>query len=164
MTTDREVFLSVIMERKMLVNKWADFQWEALGVLPPLANLNEPRRIFADSTRTQWLFPALPLRLYADEAENYLANLHAPEPRVFITWRGDDVPEGGLPQPALLTVSYGEAARMMDSGERVDGVPMPPELRAWVGEYAARHYRPPERKQGRGFASQRGRPDLEGKS
>lgn len=159
---DREIFLSVIMERKMLVNKWADFQWEALGVVPPVADTTQPRQIVADSGRAQWLFPALPLRLYADEAENYLANVDAPEPRVFVTWRGEDVAEGGLPCPALLTVSYGEAARMMDAGEQVDGVPMPPEIRQWVAEYAARHYRPPERKQGRRSASQGSRQNPEG--
>jgi hypothetical protein len=34
----------------------------------------------------------------------------------------------------------------MDGGHSVDGVPMPREVYAWVGEYVAANYRPEPRK------------------
>ena len=39
--------------------------------------------------------------------------------------------------PVLVTVSYNEAARMMDGGERVDAVPMPAEIADWMGPFVA---------------------------
>jgi hypothetical protein len=46
-----------------------------------------------------------------------------------------------------VTLSYNEAARWMDGSERVDRVPLTPELFAWVGGWVEAHYRPPEKKQ-----------------
>jgi hypothetical protein len=43
-------------------------------------------------------------------------------------------------------VSYNEAARMLDGGERVDAVPLPPGIRAWMEPFVAEHYRPEPRK------------------
>lgn len=150
--TETELGLAVIMERRLLANKWASVQWEAVGVVPDAGAAVTPRLLRQDETSAQWLFPGQVLRLFTDEAENYLANLTAPEPKVFVMWRQDEETE--LPLPAALTVSYGEAARMMDSGERVDGVPMPADIHEWVIGFARRYYRPPEKKQKR-FASSR---------
>lgn len=150
--TDTTLELAVIMGRTVLANKWADSQWEAVGVVPDRpGESHEPRLLHEDAHGCQWLFPGFRLRLFSDEAENYLLNVTAPEPRVFVMWRLEE----DLARPALLTVSYGEAARMMDADERVDGVPMPADIRDWVNEFARRHYRPPEKGKGGRFASQR---------
>jgi len=148
--------LAVIMERKVLANKWASEQWEAIGVVPDHAEDGAaPRCIREASDASQWLFPGYGLRLFADEAENYLLNVTAPEPRVFVMWQMEE--QGGVqrPRPMVVTVSYGEAAAMMDSNEQVDGVPLPAELSEWVTAFARRHYRAPERRKGGRFASQR---------
>lgn len=140
--------LAVIMERKTLDNKWASHRWEALSVIPDeTGEMNEARKYYEDCERTQWLVPGLELRLYSDEAENYLLNVGAPEPRVFVMWRLSDAVDGfELAMPQRVTVSYGEAARMMDSGEQVDGVPLPEDLHGWIEDFARGHYRPPEKK------------------
>ena len=59
---------------------------------------------------------------FVDEAEGYYLNLSAPQPFVFVNWHDED----GRAVPKIVTVSYNEAARLMDAGEQVDGVPMPP--------------------------------------
>lgn len=139
--------LAVIIERKSLASAWASHAWEAIGVVPD-SEAESPRRILAEPQRSQWLFPGLELRLYSDEAENYLLNVGAPEPRVFVMWRLTENPAGQeMAEPQRVTVSYGEAARMMDSGEHVDGVPLPDDLRGWIEDFARSHYRPPEKKQ-----------------
>ena len=141
--------LAVIMERKTLDNKWASHRWEAISVMPDEdVPGQEPRKCFEDRERTRWLVPGLELRLYRDEAENYLLNVGAPEPLVFVMWRLSDAVDGlELAMPQRVTVSYGEAARMMDSGEQVDGVPLPQDLHGWIEDFARGHYRPPEKKQ-----------------
>ncbi len=145
------VHLAVIMERKVLANKWADFQWEAIGVIPDAGQGAAPRRIYEDGRREHWLHAGFTLELFTDEAEFYFANITLPEPRVFIMWRF----ENDLARPALVTVSYGVAARMMDAGEQVDGVPMPEAIRDWVAAFVNRHYKPEEKKKGGRYASTR---------
>ena len=60
------------------------------------------------------------------------------QPRVFILWRMDEAQA----LPVEVTVSSEEAGRWMDGGHQIDGVPMPPEIFAWVGEWVERNYRP----------------------
>lgn len=155
MLPENSVMLAVIMERKALTSKWADHRWEAVGVIPDAGGeLAAPRKILEDVGRTQWLFSGLELRLYSDEADNYLLNVGAPEPRVFVMWRlveesgeaGEGYAAYPMARPELVTVSYGEAARMMDSSEQVDGVPLPADLLGWIEDFARRNYRPPEKK------------------
>lgn len=141
--------LAVIMERKTLANKWADFQWQAIGVIPDSGQDTVPRRIYEDAQREQWLHAGLSIELFTDEAEFYYANITSPEPRVFVLWRLEDV----LARPALVTVSYGMAARMMDAGEQVDGVPMPAEIREWAAQFVDRYYKPEAKKKGGRYAS-----------
>lgn len=139
------ITLAVIMERKPVASKWADHRWEAVGVVPdPEDGASGPRKIPGDGSE-RWLFPGLELRLYGDEAENYQLNIGAPEPRVFVMWRLEDE----LARPQIVTVSYGEAARMMDANEQVDGVPLPADLFGWIEDFARSHYRPPDTKRRR---------------
>jgi hypothetical protein len=138
------------MERRSVANKWVSEHWEAIGVVPQPDGADLPRRIRADGVSEQWLHPGLRLELLRDEAENYLLNVTAPQPRVFVMWRRDG---DGPPRPALVTASYGAAAALMDAGEQVDGVPMPIEIRGWVLAFARHHYRPPEKRKGRRYAS-----------
>ncbi|TXF12461.1 DUF3305 domain-containing protein [Pelomicrobium methylotrophicum] len=146
--------VAVIMERLRLDNPWCSAKWQAIGVVEDGAPPGTPPRvIFEDEKCRRVLHTGFTLELYRDEAENYWLNVSATEPRVFVLWRYDDQGEAC---PAFVTVSYGEAARWMDADEQVDGVPMPPEIYRWVGEYVEAHYRPdPEARKQRRYASSR---------
>jgi hypothetical protein len=143
--------LAVIMERVRLRNRWATERWEAKGVVrdatPPGGG---ERVIVSDERITQVLFPGLELRLHPDEAEGYLYNITSPHPKVFVMWRM----RGEMACPERLTVSYHEGARGMDAEESVDGVALPLDLVPWIGEFAAAHYKPEEKKKKR-YASSR---------
>ena len=54
--------------------------------------------------------------------------------------------EDDFAKPTALSLSYGEAARWLDSGEQCDGVPMPPEIADWLGDFVNTHYKPAARK------------------
>ncbi len=89
--------------------------------------------------------------MHRSEAEGYHLNLTAPEPKVFVMWRmvepEDLVPGQPAARPHVVTVSYNEAARMLDGGEQVDAVPLLPQIRAWMEPFVAEHYKPePKRK------------------
>ncbi len=135
--------IAVVMERRRLDNPWVDAAWEAVGVVPAFdANPAGMRRIVAEVARDQFLAGGFALELFRDEAEGYFMNLSAPQPKVFVMWRL----EAGEARPCAVSVSYNEAARLLDSGESVDGVAMPREIADWVGDFVNTHYKPAPRR------------------
>jgi len=114
-----------------------DFIWEPWGVLPGYEK-GERRRLVEEAGVTQWLHPGFTLVLHRDENQGYYLNVTAPNPRVFVLWRM----EGEDALPLDVTASSDEAGRWFDGGHSVDGVAMPPEVFAWVGEHVERNYRP----------------------
>ncbi len=131
--------LAVIMERTLLAGRWTIEQWEAKGVVRterPAGGAEQV--IFCNERAKQFLFPGFELRLRRDEAEGYYLNITSPHPKVFVLWRMRE----DLARPELLTVSYHEGARWMDSGESVDGVALPVDLLPWLSEFVAEHYQP----------------------
>jgi hypothetical protein len=136
--------VGVVMERRTVVSgRWESQRWEAVGVVPDPGG--EPRMILEEPQRVRWLYPGHAVTLYRDEAEGYYLNLSTPTPYVFVMWREDD----DRAVPRIVTVSYNEAGRMMDGGERVDGVAMPADMAAWVAAFTDEHYRPEPKKRNR---------------
>lgn len=135
--------VAVIMERHAVDNKWCSEKWEAKGVIPDLSDGERQWRvIFEDSREKQVLFPGFDITLYRDEAEGYFLNVSAPYPKIFVTWRYQDE----MAIPYLVTVSYNEAARWMDSNEQVDSVAMPGEIAQWLDDYVRQNYKPEPKK------------------
>lgn len=133
--------IAVIMQRRSLNHRWATEAWSAVGVvadggLPPYRVLSQ------DGGRETYLVSGLTLDLYPDENDGYFENCVAPEAKVFIKWRM----EQGRAMPVQASVSYADGARMFDSGESADGVPMPSDIHAWLAEYLRTHYEPPVRR------------------
>ena len=152
--------IAVIMERERLANRWATERWEAKGVVRDETPAGSGERVILKDERvTQILFPGFVLRLHPDESEGYIYNITSPQPKIFIMWRMQD----DVARPESLSVSYHEGARWMDTEECVGGVGLPPDLLAWIAEFAAEHYKPEPKKKVRyasskdkGVASRRG--------
>ena len=144
--------IAVIFERTAIVNRWVSERWEPIAVVPPVvtspsdAQKSAPVRIVDERSRIQWRFDGQAFELHRSEAEGYYLNLVSPDPKAFVMWRM--LEEGGDPPvyPVVVTVSYHEAARMLDGGERVDAVPLPDGIRAWMEPFVAEHYKPEPRK------------------
>jgi hypothetical protein len=135
--------LAVIMERVALDNRWVAEKWEAKGVVRDVWPPDTAARVIVREEKlTQVLFPGHVLKLQRDEAEGYYLNITSPQPKVFVLWRMRDEQA----RPELLTVSYHEGARWMDTDENVDGVPLPTELLPWIGGFVEQHYKPEPRK------------------
>ena len=136
--------VAVIIEKQRLDNRWLSEKWEAIGVVPAfeMAAGSAMQQIFADDQRCRYLVGRFDLELFRDEVENYHLNLTSPEPRVFVMWRMQD----DLAVPVEVTLSYGEAARWLDSGEQCDGVPILPEIADWLGDFVNTYYQPAPRK------------------
>ena len=151
----RSQALAVIMERTALTNRWISEKWEAKGIVPDSGGADAtPRVIVEHEGLTQMLFPGLYLQLKRDEAEGYFLNLTSPDPKVFVLWRMVDE----VAKPVMITASYGEGTRWADSGEQVDGVPLPVEIARWLAQYVEANYRPePPNKKRYASSKDRGR-------
>lgn len=129
----------VTFERRETGNAWQPHAWRPGAIEPGGADA------------------PLAIRLFVDEAEGYYLNVTTAEPSVFVLWRlpGD---ESGIvsdastepPHALAVTVSYNEAGRWLDGGERVDRVPMPAQMIDWLCGYVRIHYRPEVTRKRRG--------------
>lgn len=145
---------AVVMERTLLSNRWASEKWESKSVLPDLDPAAPPRVLLENAGQLQVLFSGFQIRLQRDEAEGYYMNITSPQPKVFVLWRMGET----WAEPQMLTVSYHEGSRWLDSGESVDGVPLPVELVPWMAAYCEEHYRPePPRKKKYATSKDKGR-------
>jgi hypothetical protein len=135
--------IAVVMRRRRALSRWADWIWEPWSVLAG-GPAGEARLLVEEDAEgaAQWLHPGFELLLHHDEAEGYYLNVVASDPRVFVLWRMEG--EQGL--PVEVTVSFNEAGRWLDAGHSVDGVAMPAEIYAWVGDYVEKNYRPEPKK------------------
>jgi hypothetical protein len=129
--------LAVVMQCRPAKSKWADVIWEPHGVVPGHSGGAKMLLVEHDGIG-HWLHPGFELELHRDEAEGYYMNVSATNPRLFVLWRM----EGDQALPVQVTASSDEAARWLDGGHSVDGVPMTPEIYAWVGDYVEKNYRP----------------------
>jgi hypothetical protein len=131
------------MERRVIANRWASEAWLPIAVIEAEAPGNEPALVMRDDTREQWLHPGFSVSLHRDEAEGYYLNLSTDTPYAFVEWEAED---GGA-VPRWVTLSYNEAARRMDGGAQVEGVPMPADWLPWVAEFTQVHFQPPKKKE-----------------
>lgn len=134
--------IAVVMQRHPPAHRWCDGSWSVAAVLPFAGGETEARMLEQEGERQTWLIPGLQLELHRDEDDGYFENWAAPEPKVFVMWQMRDE----RPLPMLASVSYGEGTRMLDSGDCTDGVPMPPEVHAWLSAYLQAYYKPKPRR------------------
>jgi hypothetical protein len=141
--------VAVVMEREAAPNRWEDWRFRIVDVVPHEAVFGEAARVLVDDGRIQrTLHPGFTLELFRDQAEGYHLNLSSGAPVWFVVWRVDDE-DPSRAWPETVSVSYHEAGRWLDAQERVDNVPLPPALGAWLQAYTDEHYRPEPRKRRR---------------
>jgi len=147
--------LAVVLEREPIDSPWQTHQWQLLGVLPDTGG--EPRTLLEQGLRKRCLYPGLEVDLHPDEAEGYYLNVSTDAPSVFVSIRHDEGCEE--PYPFRATLSYNQAGRWMDGGERVERAPAWPQLITWMGEWVEANYRPEpkQRRKPRSFEGKEGR-------
>jgi len=134
--------VAVILERVKDPNPWEAWSFRLLEVTPDLGTIGQaPKLLLDDGKRARWAYPGLGLRLYPDECKGYFLNLTSGRPSWFVSWRAvDDDPS--QVEVTAVSVSYIEADRRMSAEERVESVPLPPELCEWLQNFTNRHFRP----------------------
>lgn len=136
------VRVAVLMERESAPNQWQDWRHSIADVVLHEDAFGTDARVLRDDGRRRLtLFPGFTLELFRDEAEGYHLNLSSGSPVWFVVWRSDDE-DPSRAWPETVSLSYHEAGRWLDAQERVDNVPLPADVAAWLQAYADEHYRP----------------------
>jgi hypothetical protein len=156
--------VDVVMRREPVsgpMSRWQAWRWvladvmvrsepEDTGEQPP-DEPHEPQAVepldasAADAQSTHWLFPRYRVELFRDDAEGYFLNLNSPGPCFWVFWRADEARLlDGEPMavPQIVTLSYHDAGRWLDAQERVDQVPAPDEVVAWLRGFVDTTYQP----------------------
>ena len=143
------VRVAVVMEREANPNQWEAWRFRLIDVVPHEDAFGFKARVLRDDGKVQRsLHPNFTLELFRDEAEGYYLNLTSGAPVWFVMWRIDDE-DPSRAWAETVSLSYTEAGRWLDAQERVDNVPLPADLVAWLQAYTDEHYRPEPKKRRR---------------
>lgn len=141
--------VAVVMEREAQPNRWEDWRFKLVDVVPDQPGFGDQARVLRDDGSLQRsLHPGFVLQLFRDEGEGYHLNLTSGSPVWFVMWRIDD-DDPSCARPEAVSLSYNEAGRWLDAQERVDNVPLAPDTIAWLQAYTDAHYRPEPKKRRR---------------
>lgn len=144
--------VAVVLERTADPNPWESFAFRLVDVVPDEGAFGlQPRKLWDDGKLSRWLYPGFGLELFADECKGYFLNLTSGQPSWFVSWRPlDDDPT--QVEVTAASVSYVEADRRMAAEERVESVPLAPELCEWLQDFTNRHFRPDGRRKVRAMS------------
>jgi hypothetical protein len=140
--------IAIVMQRVRLNNRWQSYQWRPVEVVANTAlPTGTARCLRDDEDDMRWLFTNFDVKLFSDEAEGYFLNISSPAPCWFIMWRTEDIEGMEVAVPKVVTLSYNEAARLMDGGEQVDTLPASETIIERLTAFAQSYYHPePKRK------------------
>jgi hypothetical protein len=132
--------LAVVMEKQPSEHPWADFRYDALGVVVREEDETQSvTRIYKDGEVEHFLITGLNLQLHVDECESYYHNLMSPEPGCFIVASQPDASDE-MPLPYLVSLSFDEAHAYLEGDEQIYSVKIPAELYQWAEAYVLTHY------------------------
>ena len=132
--------VSVIMEKRPCDHAWADFSFEAVGVvISDQLQDRKLRRIRQQDGVEQYLYSGLSVQLHEDECESYYHNLMSPQPGCYIV-ASEGEADNEVPEPYLVSLSFDEANAYLEGDEQVYAVEIPPELYQWTEAFVLTHY------------------------
>ena len=144
MTTSEKLPLGVVVERREAANRWADYAWQPVAVIPGAPALDDPaewRLMREGDNWAHFLVGTLEMELFRGETEGYKFNLSTGQPQVFVVLAPGEEADDPDVVAFLVTACPYEAEKYMESGDQiVEGVPMPPEVEAWVAAFVETHH------------------------
>lgn len=136
--------VSIIMEKRPSVSKWADAYWTVVGIIigEPTASgkaSTEKTHLHTRGEIEQYLYPGFSMRLYKDECESYYHNMVSPNPSCYVI---TDNEENAEPVPFKVSMSFDEAHAEQEGGKEVYPVEIPAEIYSWMEAFVIDNYFP----------------------
>ena len=132
--------IAVVMEKQPSSNPWADFRYDAIGVVVRGDEADSSVScIYKDGEIEHLLVTGLTLRLHIDECESYYHNLMSPEPGCFIV-ASQPEDSDDMPLPYLVSLSFDEVHAYLEGDEQIYSVKIPQQLYQWAEAYVLTNY------------------------
>lgn len=141
--------VSVLMECRPGVTRWASEVWQAVGVTVGEGPAMHEGEVVVDrGDYRQLVYGGFRVRMHRDEAADYYHNLMSPAPGCYVV-----ADAGGgyasVPRPVLVTLSFDEANAYAEGDAQVYHVPLPAALYHWVERFVVMHYVPEQKRKRR---------------
>jgi len=140
--TDR-MPVGIVIERREIDNKWQQYVYTPVGVIPgaPPMKVSDPwKPLHQGDGWVRYHAGTLEIELNDKSTSGYRNNLMNEQPYVFIILNPGEEADEPEVVTRLVTVCPDEAADYLDTTQMVEGVPMPPELIAWVRDFVDKHH------------------------
>lgn len=147
--------VAVLMRREKVAGpmaRWQPWRWVVADVVPHEVGFGQQARCLrVCEQETVWLHPNWTVELFTDDAEGYWLNATSPTPAYFVLWRMNEPEDDSEPMavPQAVSLSYHDAGRWLDAQESVETVAAPPDVVAWIREFAEQHFVPEPKKRQR---------------
>lgn len=154
------VKVAVTMRKERLTGaaaRWLDWRWKLHDVALDEGGFGDvPRLLHQGDDGSHWLFPAMPVTLFRDDAEGYYLNATTEQPCWFVMWRMEEelgLADELIAMPQVVSLSYHDAGRWLDAQESVEQMPCPTGVAQWMTEFAQEHFvaEPKKRKRPESF-------------
>lgn len=141
MSKAEHIPVTVLVERRPAVSRWADEVWKPVGVLPGRSEGPDWQVVPGREGATTYRAGHFSVEMHPTEAEAYKRNLTSRDPSALVVLTPDD---GEIPwRLHLVTLSPYEAEAYLVAGDSiVEPVPLPDPLMAILADFADRHYKP----------------------
>ena len=140
----QSVPVGVVIERQEIDNPWQDYTWSPVAVIPgaqPLETEGEWKLLREGDGWVQYHAATLELKIFSGETEGYRRNLSEEQPSVYIVLSPGEEADDPEVMPLLATACPYEAESYTEDSEQiVEGVPMPPEIVAWIQDFVDQYH------------------------
>ena len=129
--------IGVVIVKKPLNSPWATHTWVALAALPAAADLPRFTRLPGDPGVQAYYAGSAVADMHLRATGHYRDNLAAASPSIWVVLRpiGDEV------ELVSVTIDPYEGEALVENfGDIVEAVPMPAEIRAYVGAFIEAHH------------------------
>ena len=133
------IAVGVVVERRKAKSPWIDFTWHPVGVLAGVPDAAAWTVLSSAGDVTTFYTGSTQIALYRTETANYLSNLAAAIPMLWVALR----PTGVEPPYDIVAVTAdpAEGESFTQVGDDVvDTVPMPRQLRDIIERFAVEHH------------------------
>jgi hypothetical protein len=131
--------VGVVVERRKAVNPWLDFVWRPVSVLSGVPSAEPWTLLGATGDKTTFFAGTATLELYRTETANYIDNLDAGTPLLWVVLR----PTGREPPYEVVTVTAdpAEGEAFTEAGnDLVETVTMPDDIEAALQAFVGEHH------------------------
>jgi hypothetical protein len=131
--------VGVVVERRKAVSPWLDFAWRPVSVLSGVPSTEPWTPLGTTGDRTTFFAGTATIRLYRTETANYIDNLDAGTPLLWVVLRAT----GARPpyEVVAVTADPAEGEAFTEAGDDlVETVPMPDNIEAALEAFVAEHH------------------------